>query len=176
MKYRTLIKSFVVVIFITLLFFILSEFKPRKEINSLDSFEPDGIEMKYIAFNKNNQKSLEINCAESKRAENDKTIMKKIRATIFKKGKLDQDILITADRGYASNNINNFFIERNATVYSEDLEIKSDHFEIKGRNKLSTEKIVHYQARGLKGIARKGLEFYLKVNVLKLFERILPEK
>lgn len=170
MKYRTLIKSFAVILFILMLYFILSEFKPRKETNSLEAFEPDGIEMKYIAFDKNNQKTLEINCAESKRAENDKTIMKKIRATVYKRGELDQDIHITADRGYATSNIHRFFIEKNATIISEDLEVRSDNFMVVAKNKMSTEEVVHYRSRGLSGIARKGLEFYIKVNVLKLFD------
>ncbi|MCK4835411.1 MAG: hypothetical protein KAT17_02175 [Candidatus Aminicenantes bacterium] len=170
MKYRTLIKALILIVFILLLYFILSEFKPRKEINSLETFEPDGIKMKYIAFNKNNQKSIEVRCAESKRAEDDKTLMKKINATIFKKGKLDQEIYISADRGYSSNNINRFFIEKNARIHSKDLEVKSESFTITSRNKLSTEKVVQYTARGLKGIAYKGLVFYLKLNVLKLFD------
>ncbi len=170
MKYKIPIQIAVFLLFLLLMVMIFSGYTPRSEVESLDKFEPDGIEMKYVAFNKNNQKSLEISCSESRKQEEDKTLMRNIKAVIFKKGDLDRDIFISADNGYVSNNTSNIFIENNARITSEDIQISSQNFRIKAKYQLFTEKPVHYQAKGLEGIARKGLEYFMKTNLIKLFD------
>lgn len=169
MKYKILIQIAVFTVFLALMVLILAGYKPRSEAESLDSFEPDGIEMRYVAFNQNNQKSLEITCAESKKQTEDKTLMRNIKAIIFKKGKMDRDIHVSGDEGFISNSTNHIFIDKNARITSEDIQITSQNFTVKSKNQVTTDHQVHYQAKGLEGIARKGLEFFIKTNVVKLF-------
>jgi len=170
MKYKTLFKIFVLLLFVVLLYTIFAEFQPRKRTDSLTNYEPDGIEMKYVAFNKHNEKSIEVTCSESQQQDKDMTLMKDIRATIFKKGKLDQEIYVSGDRGYATSNINSFFLDQNVKIISNDLDISCENFTIKSKHKLFTQAVVDYQAKNLKGIAQKGMEYYVKVNVIKLFD------
>lgn len=170
MKTKTALKVFVLLMFGILLYTIFAQFQPRKRTDSLADYKPDGLEMKYVAFNKESQKSLEVTCTESQKQDDNTTLMQNIRATIFKKGKLDQEIYISGDRGYAYHDINNFFLEQNVKITSEDLDITCDNFTIKSKHKLFTEEVVNYEARKLKGIARKGMEYYIKVNFIKLFD------
>jgi LPS export ABC transporter protein LptC len=170
MKTQNMLKVFVLLMFVILLYAIFAQFQPRKRTDSLADYKPDGLEMKYVAYNRENQKSIEVTCSESQKQDDDTTLMHNIRATIYKKGELDQEIYISGDRGYAYPKVNDFFLEQNVKITSEDLEITCENFTIKSKHKLFTDKIVDYQTRNLEGLAHKGMEYYIKVNFVKLFD------
>ena len=80
----------------------------------------DGVNLTYLDFDKNNQKKLEIKCRESQKQSDDRLLMKKITATIFKTDKLEKDIQVTAESGIVSNNFYNFDIRDHARIFSSD--------------------------------------------------------
>jgi lipopolysaccharide export system protein LptA len=169
MKHKNLLKIFILIIFVVVIFVVFSELKPREKIDQITEFEPDGINMTYTIFNKENKKRLEMSCIESKSEGQNKTIMKKIKGTIFKKGKMDQDIFISGEEGYVANNFNNIYIEKNANITSKDMDLKSYDFFLRGRALLYTKSSVDYKSKGLTGKGHKGMEYLIRNNVLKLF-------
>jgi lipopolysaccharide export system protein LptA len=170
MKHKNLFKIVILIIFVVVIFLVIFELKPREKINQITEFEPDGINMTYTIFNKENKKRLEVSCIESKTEGQKKMIMKKINGTIFKKGELDQDISISGESGYVDDNFNKFYVEKKARIYSKDMDIKSDNFFLKGKAQLMTENPVNYNSKGLKGTAKKGMLYLIRPNVLKLFD------
>ena len=118
-KHKNILRIFILIIFLVVVFLVISELKPRENINQITEFEPDGIDMKYTIFSKENKKRLELSCIESKSQGKTKTLMKKINATIYKKGKLDQDISISGESGYVDDNFNKFYIEKKANIVIE---------------------------------------------------------
>jgi len=170
MKYKNIFKIFILIIFLAVVFLVISELKPREKSNQITEFEPDGVNMKYTIFNKENKKRLELSCIESKTEGKNKMLMKKINATIFKKGKLDQDISISGESGYVSDNFNKFYVEKKANIFSKDMDIQSDNFLLRGKAQLSTESPVNYISKGLKGKSYKGMQYLIRPNILKLFD------
>src|SRR5512137_885600 len=92
----------------------------RKNAGARKALDPEieGVNLTYLAFNKNNEKKLELKCVESQRGADDKLLMKKITATIFKADKLDKDIHISAYAGTVKNDFNDFFLQVHAVIAS----------------------------------------------------------
>jgi lipopolysaccharide transport protein LptA len=131
---------------------------------------PDGEGIRFLTYNKENKKALEIKCAEYQQKTQDRTLMKNIEAFIFKKGKMNSDVRVHGDQGYVENNKHDFFIEKNARLISEDYVIFSKYFNLKDRAEMRSSPDVTYQTKALKGTAAAGLELYLNINTLKLYD------
>jgi len=128
----------------------------------------DGVNLTYLAFNKNNEKKLEIKCLESKKKDDDKLWMKKITATIFKADKLGEDIHVSADSGYSRNEFNDFFLQGNALISSPKFTLASKSFDLKSLDFLSTGDPVDIKLTNLTGQAKKGLVYLIGKKVMKL--------
>ena len=122
--------------------------------------EIDGVNLTYLTFNKNNEKKLEIKCEESQKKGDDRLLMKKITATIFKADKLDKDIRISADSGYAQNDFNDFYLQGNALISSPSFTLSSKSFDLKDLDVLSTEDAVAFKLRDWPAGPRNGLVYH----------------
>ena len=108
MNYRTVFKISILFFLIITIIFIFSGIKPKSKVEELFKFEADGMGMIHETYNEKDKKILEIECSESKSESSDKTLMKNIRATIFKKGKMTEDLKISGSEGFVENNFTFF--------------------------------------------------------------------
>jgi lipopolysaccharide export system protein LptA len=129
----------------------------------------DGVNLTYLDFDKNNQKRMEVKCLESRKYSNERMLVKKITATIFKGGKMEKDIRVTAESGIVSNNLYDFEIRDQARIYSSDFSLSSQSFALKNRELLSSRDGVDFKLKVVSGRASSGLEYFLNLSVLKLF-------
>ena len=132
--------------------------------------EVEGIDLTYLTFNQDNEKKLEIRCAESQKGDDDTLRMKKIRATIYRADKLDEDIQVAADRGRAGNEFNDFFLEGNARISSSRFRLSSRSFDLKSLDLLSSQDAVDITLRPVRGRAAKGLVYVIKAKIMKLLD------
>jgi lipopolysaccharide export system protein LptA len=129
----------------------------------------DGVNLTYLDFDKNNQKKMEIKCRESQKQGDDRLLMKKITATIFKTDKMEKDIQVTAESGIVSNNFYNFDIRDHARIFSSDFSLSSQSFLIENRELLKSRDGVDFIVQNVSGRAAAGLEYFLNQRVLTLF-------
>jgi len=130
----------------------------------------DSANLTYLAFDKNNQKKMEIKCRESQKQSDDRLLMKKISATIFKTDKLEKDIQVTAESGIVSNNFYNFDIRGRARIFSSDFSLSSQSFFLENRELLSSRDGVDFKLKNISGRAAAGLEYFFNQRTLKLFK------
>lgn len=130
----------------------------------------DSENLTYLAFDKNNQKKMEIKCRESQKQSDDRLLMKKISATIFKTDKLEKDIQVTAESGIVSNNFYNFDIRGHARIFSSDFSLSSQSFFLENRELLSSRDGVDFKLKNVSGRAAAGLEYFFNQRTLKLFK------
>lgn len=130
----------------------------------------DSANLTYLAFDKNNQKKMEIKCRESQKQSDDRLLMKKISATIFKTDKLEKDIQVTAESGIVSNNFYNFDIRGRARIFSSDFSLSSQSFFLENRELLSSRDGVDFKLKNVSGRAAAGLEYFFNQRTLKLFK------
>jgi lipopolysaccharide transport protein LptA len=171
-KYQKIIKFLLICITIFTFFLIfkgmMQDEAPKTEF--VASMDVDGVEMHQSLYDEENRKTIELNCTHSRRTGKDKLEMQNIDARVLKKGKMNKDIRIMGDEGFAANNFHDFEIRKNGRIISEDFEIYSDKFFLKNRANLKSKIKVDYRTATLKGIARKGMEYYVKLNVIKFFD------
>ncbi|HUU06268.1 MAG TPA: LptA/OstA family protein [Patescibacteria group bacterium] len=160
--------GFLILAVLVLLFFPL-RLKNGKAAKKTVDTEIEGVNLTYYDFDKNNQKKLEIKCRESQRKNDDQLLMKEITATIFKTGKLDKDIHITAKAGIASNNFYDFQIQDQARIFSDDFSLSSQSFLLKDLDILSSQESVEFKLKNISGRAKGGLQYYINQKALKLF-------
>ena len=169
MDQKKIFKIISVVLLSFTLILIISGITGKGKINPPPEFKADGQGMVSIRFNKENRKVLEVQCSESDRETNDKILMKDIKATIFKKGKINNDIVITGKNGVVESNFHNFTISNKAKIESEDLLVKCKLFSILNQEIVSTEENVNYRVKFLEGTAKKGMRLNIKKNLIFLY-------
>lgn len=129
----------------------------------------DSVDLHYLFFNQENKKSLELKATQS-RKQGDLIYLKEIRAVVYKKGKMDEDIQVSADLGHATVNFHDFYLEKNALIQSANSRLASRHFWLKNLETLTTPDPVEFRIKSLSGIAGKGIDLYLKHNDFKMRE------
>jgi lipopolysaccharide export system protein LptA len=169
MKHKKTIKIAIMGSVLLLIIYVFTVLKGKEESDYMNELTADGEGMVHTVFNEKNQPAMHLRCKELEWESRDKCLMTGIQATILKKGKMNKDITIEGDKGYAENNNNDFFVEQNAKLVSEDFTITSKNFTLENKINLKTDKKVNYETKGLKGVARKGIMFFLEQNVLKFF-------
>ena len=152
-----------------LVFFILP-FARGKNVPKTVNTAVDGVNLTYLNFDQNNQKRMEVRCLEAQQHDNERMRMRKISATIFKSGKIEKEIRVTAEAGIVSNNLFNFEISDQARIYSADFSLSSERFTLQNREKLSSPDRVEYELQNISGTAAAGLDYFLDQNLFKLFE------
>ena len=170
MRFKRVLKVFLVVFLMATLVYIFSGIKGKRETNYMAESRADGEGMVFSTYNKNNKKAIELKCSESHKESEDRISMKKIEGLIYKKGRMNKNIKIFGDQGYVENNFFNFFVEKNARLISEDFVITSESFTLKDRAELRSAPHVTYSTDALKGTANAGMELYLKVNTVKFYD------
>lgn len=169
MKYKKTLKIIIIVSLVGMLLYIMIGLKKKAQPEFLGELKADGEAMVHNTYDKEHRKAMELKCTEAINESENKTDMKNIEGIIYKKGRMNKDINVSGKRGYVENNSQNFFIEGDAKVASDDFSLKAPSFLLEGQAEMSTEKKVDYIAKDLQGIANSGLRYYLKLNVLKLF-------
>ncbi|MCU0287032.1 MAG: hypothetical protein MUF15_11625 [Acidobacteria bacterium] len=169
MKYKKTLKILIIVFLAGTLLYILIGLKKPAQTEFSGELKVDGETMIHNTYDKEHRKAMELKCKEAINESEDKTDMKNIEGVIYKKGRMNKDINVSALSGYVANNSQNFFIEGDANVTSEGFSLKGPSFLLEGQAEMSTEKKVDYITKDLHGVAENGIRFYLKLNVLKLF-------
>ncbi len=170
MKYKKTLQIIIILSLIGILIYVFVGLKKKQETDYTAELIVDGERMVHSTYDKQHRKAMELKCSEAERESDDKTVMKNIEGVIYKKGRLDKDVQVHGKSGYVANNAHNFYVEGDARVFSEDFDLKSLNFLLEDQSEMSTEKKVHYEAKDLKGVAARGMRFYLNLNVLKLFK------
>ncbi len=130
----------------------------------------DGIDVSYSAFNQENRQTLRVRCAESKQETADRLRMRRVEATVFKRGHFAQDVVVSAEEGVATNNLHDFDFSGEARIASKDIAITAETFHLKDLDVLTTGGGVAFVLKGFSGVAGRGLEGYLKINTFKFFD------
>ena len=146
----------------------LSPAKKKAAARQADETAVAGVDLTYLTFNKNNEKKLEVRCEESQKQGDDRLLMKKISATIFKADKLDEDIRIVADSGETREDFNDFHLQGNARISSPSFTLSSRSFNLKNLNTLTTEDEADFKLRTVAGRAGKGLTYLIVNKVLTM--------
>ncbi|NIM14551.1 MAG: hypothetical protein GTO45_21230 [Candidatus Aminicenantes bacterium] len=170
MRFKKTLTLLLGIVLLVTLVYIISGLKGKTGVDYKVESRPDGEGIRFLTYNKENKKALEIKCAEYQQKTQDRTLMRDIEALIFKKGKMNSDVRVHGDQGYVENNKHDFFIEKNARLISEDYVIFSKYFALKDRAEMRSSPKVTYQTKALKGTAEAGLELYLNINTLKLYD------
>jgi lipopolysaccharide export system protein LptA len=170
MKSKKILTVVLMIFLLITLVYIIAGLKGKTGVDYKVESRPDGEGIRFLTYNKENKKALEIKCAEYQQQTQDRTLMKDIEALIFKKGKMNSDVSVHGDEGYVENNKHDFFIEKNARLISEDYVILSKYFTLKDRAEMRSSPKVTYRTKALKGTAEGGLALYLKINTLKLYD------
>lgn len=170
MKVKRTLQIIIVLSLIGILIYVFAGLKKKQETDYTAELTADGEKMIHSTYDKHHRKAMVLKCSEADKETEDKTVMKEIEGVIFKKGRMNKDITVQGNSGYVANNAHNFYVEGDARVASEDFDLRSLNFLLEDQAEMSTEKKVHYEAKDLKGVARKGMKFYLNLNVLKLFK------
>ena len=131
--------------------------------------ELDSVDLHYLFFNRENKKSLELTATQSQK-KGDLLYLKDIRAVVYKKGRMEEDIRVSAVLGHATVNFHDFYLEKNALIHSENSRLASGHFWLKNLETLSTDEPVEFRLKNLSGKAAKGIEMNLKSNNFKMNE------
>lgn len=140
----------------------------RSAAGSDPGSEVAGVDLTYLMFNKENEKKLEVKCAESQRGDDEKLLLKGVRATIFKADKLDKDIHVSAASGVAWNEFNDLTLQGDAVIASPEVTLSSSRFALKDLDILSTGEPARFQLRDLSGEAREGLSYFIKNRYVKM--------
>ncbi len=150
-------------------FFVYSGIRKSGGSSKAVNTEIDSVDLHYLFFNQENKKSLELWATQS-RKQSDLLYLSGIRAVVYKKGKMDEDIQVSADLGHATVNFRDFYLEKNALIHSTNSRLASRHFWLKNLETLTTPEPVEFRIKNLSGIARKGIDLYLKHNDFKMRE------
>ena len=133
-------------------------------------FAADGLGMEQTIFDGDNRRIIELKSSSSRKGEQDRIYMQNLDARLLKQGRLSEDIHVQGEEGYVENNYHNLLVRKNAKISSRRFVLESDQFFLKDRAILRTKKPVAFSLRDLKGTAAKGMAYYLKQNLIKLFD------
>ena len=150
-------------------FFVYSGIRKSGGRDRVVNTELDSVDLHYLFFNQENQKSLELKATQSEK-KGDLIYLKDIRAVVYKKGRMDEDIQVSADLGHATVNFRDFYLEKNALIYSANSRLASGYFWLKNLETLTTGEPVDFRIKHLSGRAGKGIEMNLKSNNFKMHE------
>jgi lipopolysaccharide transport protein LptA len=169
MRSKKALKLFIIVSLLGVIIYVFAALKRNEPTDFSAELKVDGEKMTHYTYDKNHRRVMELKSSEAVKESDDKLVMKDIEGLVFKKGRMNKDIRVFGDHGYVANNSHNFYVEKNARITSDDFDVKGPDFFLKDQANITTKNKVRYEAKDLKGIAMGGLEYYLKINVLKFF-------
>ncbi|MCX6558190.1 MAG: hypothetical protein NTW95_12310 [Candidatus Aminicenantes bacterium] len=130
----------------------------------------DGRNLTYFDFDKNNRKTLAIQCQESRRLSNERLFMKIVTATFFKSARLEKDIQMSGDSGTASRGFYDFDIRGRVRIFSSEFSLDGPRFFLENREKLTSRDAVAFKLKNVSGQAAAGMDFFINQNILTLFQ------
>jgi len=133
-------------------------------------FSADGLGMQQAIFDGSNRRIIELKSSRSRKGEKDRIYMDDLDARVLSKGRMSEDIHVTGEEGYVENNYHNLLVRKNAAITSKSFSLKAERFFLKDRALLRSKDPVTFNLRDLEGNAAKGLTYYLKQNLIKLFK------
>ncbi len=170
MKFKKALKISIVIAMAGILIYIFFGLKTQRTPEYTVELNADGKTMEHFIFDEQQKKSIVLRSSEARKEEGDKMVMKDVEGVIYKKGSMNKDINVSGKNGYVADKANTFFMENDARITSEDFDIRSRSFLLENQSELHSERKVHYKAKDLEGVAREGMRYYLKTNVLKFFK------
>jgi lipopolysaccharide export system protein LptA len=124
--------------------------------------EVAGIDLTYLTFDLNNEKKLEVRCRESQRLDDERLLLKRVTATIFKADKLEADIRVRADSGEANSDFNRLELRGNVVISSPEITLSGERFHLSELSLLTTRDRADFALRDLTGTAGAGLDYEIK--------------
>ncbi len=178
MNFKKFAKGFIFIILSLVIAYFLTSIKRRRTKNLSGDEIASGKNLIYRVFNSENKISLEIKCQSSRKdfdesrpeQYRDRMYLNKIKGKIFKKGKLTGDTEFSSESGYVENNFLNLYLKGDAKVESDVLLISSDYLFMEGNSLISSKSAVEYWLKDLDGVAKRGIEYHIKIDVLNLFK------
>ncbi|MEN8153553.1 MAG: LptA/OstA family protein [Acidobacteriota bacterium] len=162
-----------------LIFIFLVVFKLRGKIDTSRVVEEviSGKEMTFKAYNSDHNLVFEIKSSDSEKdfdmsrkpAQRERTLLKNIKGTIYKKGRFKSDTHFSSEKGYVENNNQNLLLKKNALIESEEMRFASDKFFMEGNSLVSNDTSTDFIIKDLQGTASRGLEFHVRINVINMF-------
>lgn len=132
--------------------------------------EVEGKNLTYLAFNKKNEKKLEVKCEESQKAEGGRLRMKKITAVVFQADTLEEDVHISAASALTAEDFSAIQLQGDARIVSPTFTLTSASFELKDQNELSTRDAATFKLRDLSGRAKAGLLYVFNRKTMRLLQ------
>lgn len=170
MNVKRALKLSIVIVMTGILIYIFFGYRTPKPPEYTDELNADGKSMEHFIFDKDQNKSIVLRSSEAHKETDDKMVMKNVEGVIFKKGHMNKDINVSGKNGYVADKANTFYMENDARITSEDFDIRSRSFLLEDQSEMHSQRKVHYKAKDLNGVAREGMRYYLKTNVLKFFK------
>lgn len=130
--------------------------------------EVAGIDLTYLTFDLNNEKKLEVKCEESQRLDEERLLLKRVTATIFKADKLDADIRVRADSGEANGDFHRLELRGNVVISSPEITLSGERFRLAELTLLTTQDRADFALRDLEGTAGAGLEYDIKKKYVRM--------
>ena len=101
MKHKKTIKFAILGSVLLLIIYVFTVLKGKEQPDYLAELTADGEGMVHTIYNEKNQPAMHLRCKELEWESRDKCLMTGIQATILKKGRMDKDIMIEGDKGFA---------------------------------------------------------------------------
>ena len=152
------------------LVFVYLKIKKSMSTGEVVNPEIEGINIRYLGFDKENRKGLEVKCRESRQQGSDTLQMVDVVATIFAHNEREKDLLVTSKAGTSANGFNKFYLYKNPRIRSEDMQLASRTFLLTDLDILSTKDKVAFHVKSLVGTAAAGMQYYIKHKALKLYK------
>ena len=130
--------------------------------------EVAGVDLTYLSFDLSNEKKLEVKCRESQRLDNERLLLKRVTATIFKADQLDADIRVRADSGEANSDFHRLELRGNVVISSPEITLSGERFHLAELSVLTSNDRVDFSLRDLTGTAGAGLEYEIKKKYVHL--------
>ncbi len=132
--------------------------------------EVAGVDLTYLTFDLDNEKKLEVKCQESQRLDEERLLLKRVTATIFKADKLDADIRVRADSGEANSDFHRLELRGHVVISSPEITLSGERFHLAELSVLTSQDPVDFALRDLTGTAEAGLEYQIKKKYVHLRE------
>ncbi len=177
MSLKKIFSYLLLIVFFSILLIVIVSIGGNSSVEKVADEKIVGKGMKYKVFNEQNILSAEITSSSTKRdfdesrepAQRYRTLLTDINGTIFKHGNFKSDINFSGKTGYVENEYKNFLIEGDAKILSDEVTLLSERFFMEGNSLISNKHLTDFSLKKLKGTAKKGIEYHIKIGVINLF-------
>lgn len=156
---------------------VIFSFRGGSGAGSAEGDEIIGKELRYKVY-EFNKLAAEITSSSSRRdydksrkpAQRERTLLTDIKGVIYKSKKFRNDVKFSGNSGYVENEYKNFLLKGDARIGSEEVTLTSNRFFMEGSSLISNTSVTDFKLKNLKGVARKGISYHMKIGVINLFK------